>query len=369
MVAVLVTVGLTVFDMGSDILLAVNYANTGKDNWWFALTLTFFLIPFIFLLLIIILVCIEREIKSIIAEFFPYWKQFECTTESGPQLILQLYIMSLPSMDVIEDPGIESSTLFQMNATFNNQSEVTSVTHPITFTETRENGTTSNIKPVDENNFDDIVTFALQVLVIVTALLSISWGAVSLKIGEEQDNNGKRILERYWGPVDYVCDMTWNLLCISSRVITLALFASSERYWFAGIIITHSFIALLIYVLLIRNTEEYRSYNTKFGSAAKCISLAISSIFNISLAYEESLRTYRIYVYYWIVMMVQNTILISIWYALGGHDGLWYHTPAIVYIILAYFISFFIKTYQTYQLKKTKTEYINKGKAMSEWIC
>ncbi len=33
----LITIGLTIFDMGSDIMLAMDYYNTG-EYWWFALT-------------------------------------------------------------------------------------------------------------------------------------------------------------------------------------------------------------------------------------------------------------------------------------------------------------------------------------------
>ncbi len=54
-ILLIITIGLTIFDMVSDIILALDYASTGEDGWWFALTLTFFLLPIIplfFLLLI-----------------------------------------------------------------------------------------------------------------------------------------------------------------------------------------------------------------------------------------------------------------------------------------------------------------------------
>ncbi len=40
-ISLMITIGLTIFDMGSDIALAIDYSQTG-DDWWFALTLTFF---------------------------------------------------------------------------------------------------------------------------------------------------------------------------------------------------------------------------------------------------------------------------------------------------------------------------------------
>ncbi len=157
--------------------------------------------------------------------------------------------------------------------------------------------------------------------------------------------------------------MTWNTLCISSRVITLALFASQEQYWFAGIVIVHLLIALVIYGLLIRGLGDYEPLSLL------SISLAVTSIFNIGLTYERRFRNYVLYVCYWIVMMIENTILIGIWYTLSTNDGLWYHNPAIAYVMTAYFISFFIKTYQTYQRKDKNKEPINVGKPLLEWIC
>ena len=362
----MVTIGLTIFDMGSDILLAVNYANTGKDDWWFALPLLFFLVPFIFLLLMTFLAWIaDDDFKGSFKNGFPYWKQFECTFESGPQLILQLYIMSFPNMDINKDQNTESSTLRTINVTLNNKPHWTGETQFTNVITTYRNGTDFTNEKEDDNDIKDAITFALQVLVIITALLSISWGAVRLKRSRDQDDDGEDE-EVYWGALDYICDMTWNVLCISSRVITLALFASSEKYWFAGIMTAHIAIALVIYLYL---TYKIEYYEVIFEMVLISVPCTISAIFNISLTYVPRLRTYKIYLCYWIMILIENTILISIWYTQTSDDSLWYHTPAIVYVLTAYSMSFFIKTHQTYQRKWCRMGYLNKNQPVSEWIC
>ncbi len=116
-VAAVFTIVLTGFDMGSDLLLAVNYASTGKDDWWFGLTLTFFIVPILLLLLIILMT--GDNMKNF-KELFPYWKQFECTVESGPQLILQLYIMCLPNIETTGNQNAESNTTMNINVTLSN---------------------------------------------------------------------------------------------------------------------------------------------------------------------------------------------------------------------------------------------------------
>ncbi len=40
-----------------------------------------------------------------------------------------------------------------------------------------------------------------------------------------------------------------------------------------------------------------------------------------------------IYLSYRSIAMVENSILINVWYTISSDDDLWYHIPAIVYII------------------------------------
>ena len=171
--------------------------------------------------------------------------------------------------------------------------------------EPSKNGTIFHSSQQDDNDIEDAITFALQVISIITALLSILWGAVSLKRNRDQDSDGEDE-EIYWGPMEYICDMSWNTLCISSRVITLALFAAREKYWFAGILTVHIIIALIAYLY---RTYQIAYYEAIFEMVLISVPCAISSIFNISLTYVPGLRTYKINVSYWSIIMIENIIL------------------------------------------------------------
>ncbi len=117
---VIINACLTLFDVVSDLVLAVNYFRN-ESYWWGGLTLAFFSVPFI---IGVILVCeeickrgfkscldptdLDDEIDQIRNEkvFFRWilWKGVaECVLESGPQLILQLYIMALPTDSTLPD--------------------------------------------------------------------------------------------------------------------------------------------------------------------------------------------------------------------------------------------------------------------------
>ena len=62
---------------------------------------------------------------------------------------------------------------------------------------------------------------------------------------------------------------------------------------------------------------------------------------------------YPWYVFYWFVTMIQNTILISIWFAATVDAQLWYRIPAIMYVIVAYLVSFIVKTVHTSKRNKS----------------
>ncbi len=88
---------------------------TGKDQWYFALTLSFFLIPTIVWAVLGLMTsmrgCTCKE--PFIKRMWLQWKTFESIVESGPQLILQIYIMALPETSkstTTNTTGIETIT-------------------------------------------------------------------------------------------------------------------------------------------------------------------------------------------------------------------------------------------------------------------
>ena len=88
----ILSVILTVVDMASDVILAVDYCVT--DNpWWCGLTWTFIVIPpLLGLFLLSVFVSCSAACEGTSTEW-RVWKGIEICFESGPQLILQLYII------------------------------------------------------------------------------------------------------------------------------------------------------------------------------------------------------------------------------------------------------------------------------------
>ena len=191
-IQLMITIGLTIFDMVSDIILAADYANTGEDDWWFALTLTFFVLPLIPLFFLLLLTVLEyighgcslsnmNQINKEVAKYFHIWKQFECVAESGPQLILQLYILAISSMDenATDDIGLDAENTTQINNTIMPE-DITIGSFYSSFNPTVNTSVHPSTNPVNEiSNIDEAFTLLLQILVIISALFSQSWSSVS----------------------------------------------------------------------------------------------------------------------------------------------------------------------------------------------
>ena len=362
----IITIGLTVFDMVSDILLAMDYAETGEDEWWFALTLTFFILPLLPLLILlfftIVAMCKHGKEWFDYGDFefyYPSWKQFECVAESGPQLILQLYIMTGTTYNTNQGSdhisSSENTTLLNTIKPENSTSLLWWIAQTDNATVTVLDRTTDSLEW--DNNKKDTLTLILQVIVIISALFSLSWSATLFKAVTEAIANDDYGDDADFKITDFTIEVVWNMLCISSRVIALALFASMEKYWFAALVTAQATLATGIYVY--ENLSWKNSKKDFILELLFLIMLGTNSVFNIFLTKNR----YMLYVLYWIFIMIENVILISIWYVATDGQELWFHDAAIVFVIVAYSVSFLLKTLQT------RFDSKNTGKSISRWKC
>ncbi len=99
-VILFITVTITILDMGSDLALVYNYYRNGEHWWWFSFTVAFLAIPVIVSIFIglyaIYKACMNEKG---IGRLWIVWKSIENVFESGPQLLLQLYIIALQSRE------------------------------------------------------------------------------------------------------------------------------------------------------------------------------------------------------------------------------------------------------------------------------
>ena len=359
-ITTVITIVLTIVDMVSDYLLAMYYTETGQDYWWATLTWTFFILPLLPLPILLVFTLYamlkygwEGFTECNLDFFYGSWKQFECVAESGPQLILQFYIMAISTYNIDDGSdhtsNSENTTPLRIGILKSENSTVLlwiTQSDNATITSTVLDNMSDNMTGSLElnNNREDTWTLMWQIFVIISALFSISWTATSFNIRTEAhfaDMFVGRAHDEH-KTTDIIAEMVWNMLCISSRVIVLALFASVERYWFAGLVTLQVIVIAAMYGNVCKDCS---CHCLGCPGVIFPTMLGIHSLFNIFLTndFDGQIR-YVFYVMYWIVTMIENVLFIWTWYSATDGYKLWYHDAAVLYIITAYFAAFLLKT-------------------------
>ena len=179
----------------------------------------------------------------------------------------------------------------------------------------------------------------MRITSIVTSLLSLSNGFATWRsfLAEEE------IWEWTWK--DTATDILWNVTSISPRVIILAFFASYEPYWFWGLIITEIVtISVLIFAFVIVTEIEPRNPLYHFFMA--CFT-GIDMVFNMFFAHAITI-SFGAYLWYWLLMFIENTMMILLWYQWSSDLGLWYHELAVSCLMMAPFLPLIIKSLHCY---------------------
>ncbi len=204
----------------------------------------------------------------------------------------------------------------------------------------------------------------LQLVALITSLLSLSWGAVNIKSKTDVYEQDGEEFGHPFTKSGYILEMIWNILILSSRTVVLALFTTEYKYWLILVIL----VPIVLWGLFLKFTADLHK-----GKAGFYIGLGIGITYtfnNFLVTFEENddddhvlLRKYCLYVAYWVILMAENVTLVSLWYISTVGKDLWYHDIAIAYVIAAYFVSFFVKTLHT------KMRRHNEGVSVWEWEC
>ena len=179
----------------------------------------------------------------------------------------------------------------------------------------------------------------MRIASIVTSLISLRNGFSTWRsfLAEEE------IWEWTWK--DTAADILWNITSISPRVIILALFASYEPYWFWGLIITQIvIISVLIFALVIARKIEPR--NPLYHLFMACFT-GIGRVFNMFFAHPITIP-FGAYLWYWLLMFIETTVMILLWYQWSSVLGLWYHEFAVSCLMMAPLLPLIIKSLHCY---------------------
>ena len=148
-----------------------------------------------------------------------------------------------------------------------------------------------------------------------------------------------------WDWKHATADMLWNLVFISARVVTLALFAAYEPYYFWSLIVAQIVIVtIVIFSICIRNDNTHSVF---YHFIISCFT-GFGMVFNMFFAHPNIAVPYGVYLLYWLLIFIENTVMILLWFIWSSELDLWYHNVAIGCLIPAYVLALIIKSIQCY---------------------
>ncbi len=160
-----------------------------------------------------------------------------------------------------------------------------------------------------------------------------------------------------WKWQDKAADMVYNCLVISARMIAMALFAAYFRDWFVVLLAVHFVIAIVLaYCMLVSNAVIWKHLSMPETLRYVCLMLAVAgmasivvgfvlAVFAVFSVFQSGNTTKFIsYILFWFIMLVENAVLIGVWYTHPATADLWYHDVALVYVLSAHILSLFVNT-------------------------
>ena len=116
-----------------------------------------------------------------------------------------------------------------------------------------------------------------------------------------------------WTWKDMVVDMVWNILSISPRVIALALFASyvGDYFW---MVLASNVIGLASLHYFLHRDGKTCDCSEIIGWMHLGALVGYGGwLFNFCSSSTTAIH-FRYYLLYWLVMFIENTVLISLWW-------------------------------------------------------
>ncbi|UYV79508.1 XKR6 [Cordylochernes scorpioides] len=223
----------------------------------------------------------SREKKEMFLRFYVYeeadatlLRLLECFMESAPQLVLQLYILT----QVHPETMVIFGTLVPPS-----------------------------------------VQTGLLVLSIFLSLCSMSWCLAFYQRALRHTQDDKCNLNL----PGLIMQFVWRFLTIGSRVLALALFASTFRYYVL-------LVCLIRYLLM---TTWILSMKTSFYDN-KCEEFFYNCVLGVMYIFcyfnPKDTPTRRRYTIFYLLTFVENTLLISLWFRETADCPPWYRLPAVL---------------------------------------
>jgi hypothetical protein len=166
---------------------------------------------------------------------------------------------------------------------------------------------------------------------IISSLIELSWSIASYNRALRRSTPDKRNTTRFGTILQFL----WRVCTIGSRVLAVALFMSEYSYWLCPIGIGHWGV-MTIWIM----HQQTRFCDNDRGDPRPCheylFNMIIGAIYLFCFLNVKDEPTRYKYLSYYTIAFAENISLILLWY-IKSDPTKWYHTPALVTVISAFF--------------------------------
>ncbi|ELU04625.1 hypothetical protein CAPTEDRAFT_173571 [Capitella teleta] len=325
------------FDVGSDIALAYEYLVLG-NIWWFALTLVFFLVP-AFIMSIFSLILYMRDSKIVGDKASrTRWASriFFVVLQLGPLLrIIDTMIFGCKSRmtsnmakrrnwyERMLDEDTDSMLLRLFEAFMEAAPQLVLQLYIMTQIGTSEG----------------VFLVILQVLGLISSMITLATVLVSFQKSLRLSLPEKAKLTFGGMAMQFL----WRVCTISTRVLALALFASSFHFYVFVVVAVHWMI-MMVWVVkqdtkycMLSDADGTFHHSRPFEFCFRFLAafVHIFCFFNLIEGHSR-LRC----VFYYALIYVENVILVVTWYvtATTNNELSWYYLPSIVVVLFVFWV-------------------------------
>lgn len=282
-----------VADIATDLVVASKYFYDG-DIWWFALTLAFILVPSVIMQLVSIAWYLEDDAELHWFDIIMHILQLGPVLRYGKALFYGMKDQRILSYSHIRD----ASMIRLLEAFFESAPQLV-----------------LQLYIMASQDDGDVVT----AISACFSLISLSWaiGAYSKALRDVQLDRGSLSLGGVW------VHCIWRIGMAMARVVALALFATVYKAWL--------FLAVFMHWLLMIGWLV--SQKTSFCPQGACLEWTFDGLVAVVLIFcfiniKDGKTRHRVVPYY-VLMFLENSILIALWYN-NHHKDAWYNVPALM---------------------------------------
>lgn len=176
------------------------------------------------------------------------------------------------------------------------------------------------------------VAVAGQVFCCVMSLMSMSWCAVGyqrmLRLSLDRPRQG---------PCGALVQMLWHACIISSRIVTLVLFATQYGWW-VGVVVSVHYVLMCVWLFCQKIHLFKHNVLLEF-----CFDLALGVIYIFHYLNVAEGHTRVRYLCFYSLLFAENVVMTTLWYMQASNLSLWFATPALVFVLASFFVGIFLQ--------------------------